>query len=371
MRGWRFADRVGRKAEDGWQVSGPPDTPSTRFADVTSGNQDCRLTPRRLSRDSLPVPRVYDLAMTHLLDSDDLFIHRIQELAAAARLNFFLIEPLWAESFLAGLESGRVHVRVLLNMHSEHHRPDDLYHQLIWSAANHGTLVIDPPAIALAAFDKGLLHPRLLEAGIPVPFTKVVERAEVMSLTLTEAERAALGSPFIIKPGMGYGRRGLIPHATDEGDLTQSLAAFPDARYLLQRRIDVSVSEEGEPLYFRVFHVFGDIWMTWWNPRHDRYRLVSPLEKDRHDLARLEDLVRRLAELTGMRFFSSEIALSPDGPVVIDYINDQCHMLSQSADAQKGAPDELVLGIARRLVDAASGLIRKVPNSPPPVPHPA
>lgn len=317
------------------------------------------------------MPRVYDLAMTHQLDSDDLFIHRIQELAAAARLNFFLIEPLWADSFLANLEAGRVHVRVLLNMHSEHHRPDDLYHRLIWSAANRGVEVIDPPAIALAAFDKGLLHPRLVAEGIPVPYTKVVEQADAGRLILNPEERAALGSPFIIKPGMGYGRRGLIPHATGESDLTQSLSAFPDARYLLQRRVDVSMSEQGEPLYFRVFHVFGDIWVAWWNPQHDRYRLVTPLERDRHNLARLEDLVRRLAALTGMRFFSSEIALSPDGPVVIDYINDQCHMLSQSADAQKGAPDKLVLSIARRLVDAAVALIRKVPAPPTSAPQPA
>jgi len=39
--------------------------------------------------------------------------------------------------------------------------------------------------------------------------------------------------------------------------------------------------------------------------------------------------------------------------VVIDYVNDQCHMLSQSANPQIGVPDELVAAIARRLVEAA------------------
>jgi hypothetical protein len=59
-----------------------------------------------------------------------------------------------------------------------------------------------------------------------------------------------------------------------------------------------------------------------------------------------------------MRFFSTEIAQTDSGEfVVIDYVNDQCHMLSQSADPQKGVPDEVVSGIAMRLVEGAKGLI--------------
>ena len=66
--------------------------------------------------------------MTHKLDTDDLFIHKIQENAVAARLNFFLIEPLWVDCFYQALEKGRVWPRVLLNMHSAHHQPDEVYH---------------------------------------------------------------------------------------------------------------------------------------------------------------------------------------------------------------------------------------------------
>jgi hypothetical protein len=43
--------------------------------------------------------RVYDLAMTHQLDADDFFIHRVQQHCAERGLTFFLIEPLWVETF--------------------------------------------------------------------------------------------------------------------------------------------------------------------------------------------------------------------------------------------------------------------------------
>src|SRR6185436_13367613 len=72
--------------------------------------------------------RTYDLVMTHKLDADDYFIHCVQRQCAEARLNFFLIEPLWVEPFHEALKTGKVWPRALLNMHSEHHQPEEIYH---------------------------------------------------------------------------------------------------------------------------------------------------------------------------------------------------------------------------------------------------
>src|SRR3954463_13807442 len=115
------------------------------------------------------VARIYDLVMTHVLDSDDFFIHRIQQHCAERGLNFFLVEPLWVELFLERLRKGEVWPRVLLNMHSEHHLPEDIYHRLLLLAHERKTKVIDPPDIAGASFDKARLHPRLVEHGFKVP----------------------------------------------------------------------------------------------------------------------------------------------------------------------------------------------------------
>ena len=62
-----------------------------------------------------------------------------------------------------------------------------------------------------------------------------------------------------------------------------------------------------------------------------------------------------------MRFFSTEILRTAEGQfVVIDYVNDQCHMLSQSANPQIGVPDSVVEAIAQRLVEGARELIAAV-----------
>ena len=87
--------------------------------------------------------------------------------------------------------------------------------------------------------------------------------------------------------------------------------------------------------------------------------MLTEEETVQYSLSALQELVRRIAALTGMNFFSSEIALTVANEfVVIDYVNDQCHLLTQSASPQNGVPDALVAAIAQRLVEAAQQLIR-------------
>jgi len=305
------------------------------------------------------VVRIYDVVMTHKLDADDLFIHRVQQHCAEASLSFFLIEPIWVQAFYDGFSKGQIWARVLLNMHSEHHQPDDLYHKLVRLAAERQTQVIDPPDRAQAAFDKSRLHPRLMAEGINVPTTVIVPKGKANEFQLTEAERQALGVPFVIKPSMGYGKRGLVLDATSEKDLARSIALWPDENYLFQRKI-VPRQQGDRPAYFRVYYIFGSVFKVWWNCFNDNYRLIQPGDLTDQASAELESIIRRIAALTGMNFFSSEIAQIESGEfVVIDYVNDQCHMLSQSANPHIGVPDELVAAIARRLVEAARELIKK------------
>ena len=84
--------------------------------------------------------------MTHKLDTDDYFIHRVEQHCAEWGLNFFLVEPIWVARFYDFYARNELWAKVLLNMHSEHHLPDDIYHRLVLLAHHKNTKVIDPPA---------------------------------------------------------------------------------------------------------------------------------------------------------------------------------------------------------------------------------
>ena len=303
--------------------------------------------------------RIYDLAMTHLLDADDFFIHRVQSHCAQAGLNFFLIEPLWVNGFLENLRTGGVSCRVLLNMHSDHHRPEDVFYRLVHLAAERGSKVIDPPDIAIAAFDKARLHPRLIAAGISVPPSIILSREEAGHFKLSTEQAAMIGAPFVIKPNMGYGRRGVVLDAMSEADLWRSVAAWDNSHYLLQRKI-VPRHVAGRPAYFRVYYVFGDVWICWWNCHTDEYRRLAPGDLEESFVETLRRVVRQIASLTGMNFFSSEIAVDESNQfVVIDYVNDQCHLLTQTANPRIGVPDDVVAEIAARLTAAVRTMIAR------------
>lgn len=319
------------------------------------------LTVAATTSNSAPAMRTYDLAMTHKLDADDFFIHRVQQHCAERRLNFFLIDPVWVETFYEKLLNGKVWPRVLINMHSEHHQPDDIFHRLVRLAFDRKTRVIDPPDIAAPAFDKACLHPKLLEAGLNLPHTVIVPQKLAANFDLSEQDRARLGDRFVIKPAMGYGKRGVLLEASGPVDIARSQREWPDAHYLLQERI-VPRDLDGRPAYFRVFFVFGSIWFAWWNCYTDQYGSMTKFEMEKYLLHPLGEIVCRLAALTRMNFFSSEIALDERGEfVLIDYVNDQCHMLTQSSNPAIGVPDEIVAGIARKLVDGAQQLLAKSP----------
>ncbi len=135
-----------------------------------------------------------------------------------------------------------------------------------------------------------------------------------------------------------------------------------NTNYLLQKRVVPRTLNNGAPAYFRVFYVFGSVFYCWWNCYTDQYRAITPQEAQEYNLKPLEEQIRQIAKVTGMKFFSSEIAQVESGElVVIDYVNDQCHMLSQSANPHIGVPDELVAAIAKRLVEGAQELIRSHP----------
>src|ERR1051325_4796362 len=303
--------------------------------------------------------RVYDLVMTHKLDADDYFIHRVQEHCANRGMNFFLIEPVWVEEFHAKLARDHVWAWVLLNLHSEHHLPDDPFSRVVRLAATRSVTVIDAPDVALASFDKARLHPLLAEHGLNVPYTVIVPAEQIASVRFTDEQRASLGSPFVIKPSLGYGRQGVILDAQNEADFARSHGAWHDPHLLAQRKIE-SRDFAGHPAYFRVFYCFGEAWLAWWNPATDLYRSVAPSEEGRFRLHPLREIVARVAALTGMNLFSSEIAVTPANEfVLIDYVNDQCHLLTQSADPRIGVPDEIVAGIARRFVDSAAEIVTR------------
>jgi hypothetical protein len=108
-----------------------------------------------------------------------------------------------------------------------------------------------------------------------------------------------------------------------------------------------------------MFHVFGEVIPCWWHPTTGDYQLVTPLEERRFKLRPLTRIMKDIARVSNINFFSSEIAVAEDGRfLVIDYLNTECDMSAKSF-WPSGVPDEIARHIAWVLVDHAMAVAKR------------
>ena len=99
---------------------------------------------------------------------------------------------------------------------------------------------------------------------------------------------------------------------------------------------------DGKRAWFRVYFAFGETIPCWWDNVTHRYTELLPGEEERYGLEGLRGAALTIRRICGLDFFSSEVALTDDGRlVIVDYVNEVCDMRYQSVHSD-GAPDAVV-----------------------------
>ncbi|MCI0439930.1 MAG: hypothetical protein L0177_12480 [Chloroflexi bacterium] len=298
----------------------------------------------------------YDIALSL---QQEYFSSRIRELCGQFELSFFLVEPVWAQEFLRKLQSGEVKARVLIDMVSDPYEPDNIYYKIAKEVKNQKGYVIDDPDLGAIMGHKSKFHKILLENQVPVPETIVVERTKIDRFRLSDKQKQTIGVPFVVKPAWGSGKQGVHVDASSEDDLIKSAAEAPVSdSFLIQRKVTPK-NLDGHTGWFRVFHIYGEIIPCWWEPPTNQYQIVTPLQERTYKLAPLSKIVKDIAKVSKINFFSTEIALCEDNRfLAIDYLNTECDM-SVKSFWPTGVPDELVRHVAWTLVDHAMTVARR------------
>jgi hypothetical protein len=80
--------------------------------------------------------------------------------------------------------------------------------------------------------------------------------------------------------------------------------------------------------------------------------MVTEQEEYRYELSSLHDITQRIASICKLDWFSTEIALTLEEFIVVDYVNDGIDTRIQSK-AVDGVPDEVMENISKQLVRLA------------------
>jgi hypothetical protein len=174
-------------------------------------------------------------------------------------------------------------------------------------------------------------------------------------LHLDPVALAPLGVPFVIKPANTTGGSlGVIADAAGPADVLAARRTYPNDKYLLQEKVVPEV-RAGRRSWFRGFYVLGEVHLTWWDDLTHIYTELSYDEAARSGLIPVYGIVRDIARISRLRFFSTEVARDVRGRLlVVDYVNEICDMRLRS-EHPDGVPDAVVGRIAGRIAAHAAG----------------
>ncbi|HEY7119640.1 MAG TPA: hypothetical protein VH475_23820 [Tepidisphaeraceae bacterium] len=249
------------------------------------------------------------------------------------------------------LRHGRIKPHVLLDLCSACERE---FGELLRVAAAAGIYTIGQPEKLERWTYKARAQQHLEDAGLPVPPTVVI-RADQPSRELTLEERRAVGEACVIKPSWGVAGKGVMVNVRPTRENIDAARQFdPKDDYLVQRMIKWE-KLGSRSAYVRGYNVLGHRTLLWWAPETKQYDLLTWEELQTYDLMGAIDLIDRMARLTGMDYFSSEIAITSGAGgqsrfVLIDYCNDQCDLNPITAQPD-GLPEPWVRWACERFAE--------------------
>jgi len=292
----------------------------------------------------------YDLCLLWYWQYDDDFVRYIEAACSSRGLTVLQITPRNIIDSTTEIYSNQTGFRTLLDRAS-----DDLRFEPIRRFAKVNRLRrINPLEISHWAEDKATMHLELIQAGIETPYTILIAPF-VDQPILPALDLAPLGGKFVLKPAVGGGGEGVMLNASTLDDIRCTRLQFPSQKYLAQAYIEPRLLS-GRKAWFRSFYVGGECIPCWWNPSTHVYAVLTQDEEKLFNLERLREVTERIARVCKLDWFSTEIALTNEGKlVVVDYVNDGIDTRIQSK-AVDGMPDDVMKKITEGLVGLVKAL---------------
>jgi len=298
----------------------------------------------------------FDLAVAWDWEYDRDFIGILETRLRHNGLLFYSVSHHNLDETLQRLRAGGLRFRSFLDRASD---SDERFLPLVRFIRRASTYVLNPPEAVRHAADKATMHLELLAKGVHVPFTIIItpySKKKEVELSITDL--AHLGRPFIIKPANTTGGgTGVILGAETLKDVIESRQHHKNDKYLLQEKIRPRAFD-GRKGWYRVLCVFGRATPCWWDDETHVYGLLSQEDLTRHHLRPLITQTKRIHEVCGLEFFSTEIAATEDDRFVsVDYVNEVCDMRLQSLHPD-GVPDPVVEHVCNLIARALRTRVR-------------
>lgn len=282
----------------------------------------------------------FGLAVSYKWKYDKELVDEIEKISRASGISTFIINKENVFEITDLVKDDKISFKVYLDRASDE---DEDFEELAHLLFEKETRIINPYEKVELAIDKSIMHEKLTQAHIHTPKTFIIPPYEESPNLSTYIENLAfLGKPFVIKPAYySGGGEGVITDAKNTSEIDDARKIYKDDSYLVQEKIYPKLIN-GNRAWFRSLWLFDKPLPIWWNDITHIYNELTPADIANYGLAKLSEITVQLANITGLDYFSTEIALTQDNRlVVVDYINDQCDFRKKSIH-NDGVPDRFV-----------------------------
>src|SRR5215212_555981 len=290
----------------------------------------------------------YDLCLPWYWEYDIDFVQMIERACNENGLTLWQVTPDNLLESITALYQGETFFGAILDRSQYDPRFEPIHR---WSREHH-TRRINPAEVSKWSEDKATMHLELITAGIHTPHT-ILLAPFIEQPVIPELDLTPLGGHFVIKPSNEGGGEGVILGAFSMDQIRRARMEFPNQKYLIQATVTPRTIH-GQPAWFRVFYAVGKTYPCFWHPLTHVFSMVTPQDENRYELTPLRAITQRIGFVCKMDWFSTEIALTHQEFIVVDYVNDGIDTRVQSK-AVDGVPDEIMQEIAKQLVSLIKG----------------
>jgi hypothetical protein len=299
-----------------------------------------------------------DLVILWEWEFDEDFARILDRKCQQFKLQSYLVQPYNQPKVFEELKKGEFNARMVFDRASDN---QPAFEPLVKKLLSNGAIPLNHPDKLTTALDKAIMHQKLAENKVHVPYTIVLSPYRDWT-KIKIGELIRLGEPFIIKPATGGGGVGVEANAKTIFDIVKAREGRSREKFLLQEKV-LPAQFGDRRAWFRTYYVCGEILSCWWDDLTHVYFRVLPEEEKVYGLHRLKTVAEKIAEISGLDFFSAEIAIvDRETFVVVDYVNDQCDMRLKSRFPD-GVPDDFVEEIAFYLARHVQTTISSLPRT--------
>lgn len=300
---------------------------------------------------------IYDLGIAYVWEFDEEFVTLLESILAKNGITTFRIGYHNLREVSKKVASKKLHFNYYLDRAWD---VDVDFGALGKILQKKGTHFFNQYNHVIHAIDKANMHLEFITSGLNVPYSIIIppfNLSEDIYLSIKDLNK--LGRPFIIKPcNTTGGGVGVVTGAETLSEVFEERVTNSDDKYLLQEKVFPRIIKNRRA-WFRVFWAFDEAIPVWWDDQTHLYEVLTLADIDEYNLKSLFTYTKKIAQLTSLDFFSTEIVLTDSNKfVVIDYVNDQCDMRLKSNHVD-GVPDRIANKIITNLSKKILQLKRK------------